>query len=434
MGGPGRGEDLADFDYLIIGNGAAGVSGVEGIRRLDPKGTIAVIGDEDVLPYSRCYLTGFISGRYMEKNLTYRPMAFYERNQVRLFLGRKVVSISLAEKKVLMDEGSGLSYGKLLLATGSSAVMHELRGSELPGVHLLRTIKDAQAISSEAASARSAVVMGGGLVGIGLAIALQQRGLDVHQVVASPQVLSQNLDRKAADLVVGHLRRKGIDVRLNQEVVEVLGEHEVSGARLADGSVLDCQMVVSAKGVRMNTELASSAGLAVRRGVVVDERMRTSAPDVFAAGDVAEAKDLVTGNNSTLTLWPIASDQGRVAGANMAGGDEAYAGGLQIIAVEFFGMPIASVGEAREPRGSDDSKVLVQGDPGKEYRRLTFRGDKVVGATMVGEGGDGEALIEMPCTRIDARKVRGLLLKDSLDFGELADALMVRRPSLGPGP
>jgi nitrite reductase (NADH) large subunit len=417
---------VSGFDYVIIGNGAAGVGGVEGIRKVDTKGTIAVIGDEEVLPYSRCFLTGYISGRYTEKNLTYRPSAFYERNQVRLFLGRKAVGLNLLEKKVSIDDGSQVEYRKLLLANGSSAVMHELRGNDLPGMHMLRTVKDAQAISSEASSARSAVVMGGGLVGIGVAIALKERGLQVHQIVTSPQILTQNIDRSGADLVTQHLRRKGIDVQLNQEVVEVLGPHRVTGARLSDGRTLECDMVVSAKGVRMNTDLASGVGLSVRHGVLVDDRMRTSSPEIFAAGDLAEAKDFITGKNKTFTLWPIASEQGRIAGTNMAGGDLAYAGGMQIIVTNFIGMPVVSIGEAREPRGDSTLRTLVENEPQKGFRKLTLVDDKVIGATMVGNAGQDDTLMEMPCTRIDVRKVRDLLLKENLDFNDLSDALLVK--------
>jgi nitrite reductase (NADH) large subunit len=421
-----RGDYLPEFDYVILGNGAAGVGGVEGIRTFDPKGTIAVVGDEDVLPYSRCFLTGYISGRYTEKNMSYRPATFFERNQVLLYLGRKAVSLNPLEKKVFMDDGSQLSYKKLLLATGSSAVMHEVRGSDLPGVHMLRTIKDALAISSGASNSKSAVVMGGGLVGIGLAIALYERGLQVHLIVTSDQLLSQNIDRESADLVVEHLRKKGIDVQLNQDVVEILGINHVSGVRLTDGRILECELVVAAKGVRMNTDLAASAGLSVRRGVLVDDRMRTSVLDIYAAGDVAEAKDFITGRNATLTLWPVASEQGRIAGTNMAGGDVAYQGGAQIIAVNFLGMPITSIGEAREPRDPSASRILMGKDPRKRYQKLVLRGERVIGATMIGNVVENDSLIEMPCTRIDVRKVRDLLVKEDLDFDILADALLVK--------
>ncbi|HUL39316.1 MAG TPA: FAD-dependent oxidoreductase, partial [Methanomassiliicoccales archaeon] len=387
---------------------------------------IAVVGDEEAMPYSRCYLTDYISGRYTEKNLTYRPPAFYDRNRVQLLLGRKAVSLNPSGKVVLLDDGSKLVYRKLLLATGSSAVLHELRGRELPGVHVLRTFKDARAISSEVSDASSAVVMGGGLVGIGAAIALHERRLKVHLAVASHQVLSQNIDRAAADLVVEHLRRTGIDVHLGSDVVEVLGPQRARGARLSDGKVLECDLVVSAKGVRMNADLAASAGLSVRRGVVVDDLMRTSSPGVHAAGDVAEAKELISGRAAPLTLWPIAYEQGRFAGESMAGGGQAYPGGVQISAVSFLGLPLVSIGETREPKDPSGMRVRVEGDPGRSYRKLVLKDGRVIGAIMVGGLDQGEAYAEMPCTRIDARRVRGLLLKEDLDFVELAEVLLVK--------
>ncbi len=429
LGGPVDvgGDGLLEFDYVIIGNGAAGVGGVEGIRRLDPKGTIVVVGDETVLPYSRCFLTGYISGRNSEKSLTYRPSSFYERNNAQLLLGRRAVSLSATDKKVILEDGTQLRFGKLLLATGSSAVLPDLKGMRLPGVYVLRTVKDAQAISMEAKDARKAFIMGGGLVGIGAAVALHDRGLEVHLVVASHQVLSQNLDRRAAEMVTEHLRLQGIDVQLDLDVVEVLGLDRVRGVRLSDGRTLECDMLVSAKGVRMNSDLAESAGISVRRGVVVDDRMRSSAPGVYAAGDVAEAKDFITGKSTTFTLWPIASEQGKVAGINVAGGDQAYPGGVQITAVEFLGMPLVSIGGTREPIYPSDleERVETSTDDGS-YRKSTLKGGKVIGAIMVGPLGERKELTNIPCTRIDPRLVRELLLKESVDFGKLVDLFLMR--------
>jgi nitrite reductase (NADH) large subunit len=274
--------------------------------------------------------------------------------------------------------------------------------------------------------------MGGGLVGIGAAIALLDRGLRVHLLVASAQVLSRNIDRESADMVAGHLSRNGIDVRLGTDVIEVLGPDRVRGVRLSDGSVLDCGLVVSAKGVRVNSDLAMSAGLATKRGVVVDDHLRTSFPDIYAAGDVAEAKDYVSGRNATRTIWPVASEQGRVAGANMAGGDLAYPGGVQISAVDFLGMPVVSIGESREPRDLSGLEVKSEVDPnGKGCRKLVIKDGRVIGAILVGDVGKVGSFTGIPCTRIDVRIVRDLLLKDGFDFDKLVGALLANRPAAG---
>ncbi|MDD1747844.1 MAG: FAD-dependent oxidoreductase [Methanomassiliicoccales archaeon] len=420
------GDSLLEFDYVIIGNGAAGVGGVEGIRKLDPKGTIAVVGDETVLPYSRCFLTGYISGRNSEKSLTYRPSGFYERNNAQLLLGQRAANLDTKEKKVVLDDGTQLRFGKLLLATGSSAVLPELTGIGLPGVYVLRTAKDAQAISLEAKGARKAVIMGGGLVGIGAAIALHNRGLEVHLVVASHQVLSQNLDQRAAEMVANHLRLHGVDIQLDLDVVEVLGRDRVRGVRLSDGTILDCDILVSAKGVRMNSDLAVSAGIIVRRGVAVDDWMRSSAPSVYAAGDVAEVKDFISGINATFTLWPIASEQGRVAGYNMAGGDQAYQGGVHITAVEFLGMPLVSIGDTRDLKHPSDLEERLEiSSDGGSYRKSVLKEGKVIGAILVALLGEQKSLTNVPCTRIDPRLIRELLLKGSMDFDKLANTLLM---------
>lgn len=422
---------MPDFDYVIIGNSAAGVGGVEGVRKHDARGSIAVVGDESVMPYPRCLLTSYIAGKVSEKNLTYRPPKFYERNNVNLFLGRRAVRLDVPDRKVLLDDGTELGYGRLLLATGSSAVLQDLHGKDLPGVHVLRTVLDAQRISGEAATAKRAAVMGGGLVGVGSAIALRQRGLRTHLVVASSQVLSQNIDRGAAEMVAKHLIENGIELVLDTDVREILGASRVTGVRLSDGQVLECDLVVSAKGVRMNSDLAIAAGLQVGRGVIVDERMRTSAPGVYAAGDVAEAKEFLSGRSTTLTIWPIAAEQGRVAGENMAGAEVDYPGGVQMNTVDFIGMPVVSLGEAREPKDPSGLEFIVdRDDAARRYRKLVLREGRIVGAILVGDTSQAGTYTSMPCTKVDVRAVRGLLLKDSFDYAKLVDTLLVKDPAL----
>jgi NAD(P)H-nitrite reductase large subunit len=233
--------------------------------------------------------------------------------------------------------------------------------------------------------------------------------------------------------VAHHLRKNGIDLVLEKDVVEVLGSDRASGVRLSDGRTLDCGLVVSAKGVRMNSELARNAGLKVGRGVLVDEGLRTSSPDIYAAGDVAEAKDFITGRNATLTIWPVASEQGKVAGMNMAGGDIAYPGGVQVSAVDFLGLPMVSIGDAREPASQDASRTVVEAKgPRGDRRKLVLKEGRVIGAIAIG-GTEGEPkLTGIPCTRIDVRIIRDLLLKGSLDFDQLAEALLTKQPAASP--
>jgi len=424
---------MRQFDYVIIGNGAAGVSGCEGIRKLDQKGTIAILSDEPVLPYIRCLLPDLISGRVPAKNLTFRPEKFYEKSQIELMLGKRTVSIDVGSKQLLTDDGEALQFGRLLIATGSSATLPESSRKNLEGVFTLRTMEDAEGISRAAAGAKRAVILGGGLVGLESAIALRLRGLEVCVVVASEQVLSQNIDRSAAGIVKRHLEDNGIRILIGTDVLEILGEKKVEGARLSNEAILECDLIVSAKGVRMNTELAENAGISVGRGIMVDERMRTNVPDIYAAGDVAQARELISGRNAVMTVWPVAAEQGRVAGMNMAGGEMIYQGGLQINTVDFLGLPIVSMGETREPRDLSELKFSISSHPErKSYRKLVLRDGKIIGVILIGDAAGEGSYTSMACTRIDVRTVRGLLLGKDLDYAKLAHALLVKDANLKP--
>lgn len=421
---------MTDFDYVIIGNSAAGIGACEGIRKLDADGSIVVVSDETTMPYSRCLLTGYISGKVLAKNLFFRPERFYQKNRIDLRLGKKAVSVEPVSRKVRLDDGQTLHYGKLLLATGSKALQYEIRGKELPGVFVLRTLDDAERISQAASKAKRAVVMGGGLVGLGSAMALRTLGLEVCVVVASQAILSQNIDVQGARMLVKHLEQNGLKFVFGVDVVEIHGETHVKGVRLSDGRNLECDLVISAKGVRMNTELAASAGVKVERGALVDEHMRTDVPGIYAAGDVAQAKEFLTGKSEVLTIWPVAVEQGKVAGMNMAGSDTVYPGSVPMNTMDFFGLPVVSIGETRQPKDLTGLEFLSSVDEEKgHYRKVVLRDGRVVGAILMGDTENAGAYTSLICTRVDVGKVRGLLLGKDFDYAKLVDAMLIRNPS-----
>lgn len=424
------GEGMARFDYLVIGNSAAGVSACEGIRRMDQAGSIGVVSDEVTMPYSRCLLTSYLSGKVPEKQLFFRPPGFYQKNRIELLLGKRAAGIDASAKLVALDDGQEVGYGKLLLATGSRARLYDIPGKDLPGMFTLRTLQDAERISAAVEGAKRAVIMGGGLVGIGTAISLRTRGLEVCVVVASRSILSQNLDLEGGNMLVRHLEANGIRFLFGTDVVEVLGNDRVRGVRLSDGRTQECGLVVSAKGVLMNSELAAGAGIATERGVLVDDHMRTSAADVYAAGDVAQAKDFLTGSSEVMTIWPVAAEQGKMAGMDMAGGDVAYPGGLQMNTVDFFGLPVVSIGETREPKDPSGVEALVsREEKAMRYRKVVLRDGRVVGAILIGDTESAGVYTGLMCTRVDVRAVRGLLLGKNFDYAKLVDAMLLKDPS-----
>jgi NAD(P)H-nitrite reductase large subunit len=204
----------------------------------------------------------------------------------------------------------------------------------------------------------------------------------------------------------------------------------VKGVRLSDGRNLECDLVISAKGVRMNTELAASAGVKVERGALVDEHMRTDVPGIYAAGDVAQAKEFLTGKSEVLTIWPVAVEQGKVAGMNMAGSDTVYPGSVPMNTVDFFGLPVVSIGETRQPKDLTGLEFLSSVDEEKgHYRKVVLRDGRVVGAILMGDTENAAAYTSLICTQVDVGKVRGLLLGKGFDYAKLVDAMLIRDPS-----
>jgi NAD(P)H-nitrite reductase large subunit len=311
---------------------------------------------------------------------------------------------------------------------GSSAVLYDIPGKDLEGVHVLRNLHDAEGILADAKRTKKAVVMGGGLVGIMTATALEEMGLDVCLAVSSPHVMSQNIDDDAAAILEEHLREHKMRVILNAEVVEILGKKKVEGIKLADGTVIECGVVVSAKGVRPNISLAEAAGLKTRRGVLVDDRMCTSAQDVYAAGDVVECKGFITGDLEVAHIWPVAVEQGHVAGANMAGADVSYPGIVGMNTTTFFGLPVVNIGESKHTVPGKSEQFLVSSDTKtRRYKKVVLRDGRVVGAVLMGDVDNAGVYTSMICTRVDVRAIRGMLLSEQFDFAKLADALLTKK-------
>ncbi len=364
------------FDYIIIGNSAAGVGGCEGIRSVDKEGSLAIVSDEIMPAYSRCLITHFIAGDIDAEKLLFRPRGYYSKMNAEAIFGAKVIKIVPAERTLNLSDGSVLGYRKLLLATGASAARYDIPGHDLKGVHVLRTFLDAKAISEEISAGNRAIILGGGLVGMKAADALHARGVDVMVVISSPQVMSQTMDREGAEMIRRHLEKNGIKIRTNTNATEIIGSDRVKGIRTQEGEVLDCDLLIMAKGVTPNIDLAKGCGINVDYGIIVDDQMLTSDPDIYAAGDVAEAKDLISGGNFVHAIWPNAIDQGKIAGQAMAGKRVKYLGGIGMNSADFFGLPAISVGQCR-PRDPAGFEFLTRKDPDRDvYCKIVLKDGK----------------------------------------------------------
>ncbi|MBO8128147.1 MAG: NAD(P)/FAD-dependent oxidoreductase [Peptococcaceae bacterium] len=397
--------------YVVIGNSAAGIFGIEAIRECDPEGDIILITNEPESAYSRCLTTHYIAGKVTENQMYIRPGDFYQRYAVDVRFGVTVESVDPAERKVLCEGGIEVPFDRLLIATGASPVIPETPGINAAGVFTLRTINDARAIRKRVERGGRAVVLGAGPVGLKTAYALLKRGVRVSVVVGSPQILSRAMDAYGAGLIQKQLEEHGMTFYLGREVKEILENDagEVSGVRLEDGTELLCSMVIVGKGVRPNVQLVTRDMFEINRGLVVNEYLETSCTGVFAAGDVAETYDIAYGYPRVNATWPNATAQGRLAGRNMAGCRERYPGSIGLNSLEFFGLDAITVGMSRA-EGPEFEVLEHKEETARRYRRLVFREDKLVGYVAVNDIDGIGALTARVKASIPVRNKRALLV------------------------
>lgn len=373
------------YKYILLGNSAAAVACAEAIRSVDKVGTLAMVSAENTLAYSPALTTYYISGTIQEKNIYYRQKDFYKKNKIDTYFGKPATVIDKNKKVVRLADGSILGYEKTLIATGGTPQKPELTGVELDGVFTLRTIDDAKRIKTKAKSAKNAVVLGGGLVGLRAAYALHQLGLKVTIIVSSGIILSQNLDAESALIIQDWLKEKNFNILTGTDVKAIEGKSLVQKVRLNNEKTVEADIVIIGKGVSPNASVAKDAGLEVDRGIVVNNKMQTSDNNIFAAGDVAQAWDKLLRKKVVNAIWPAAIEQGRVAGNNMAGGEEKYEGSFAMNSVDFYGLSVLSIGITK-PKKEREYEIVVTSEPAKNYyRKLVFKNDILVGAILLGD-------------------------------------------------
>lgn len=377
--------------FVIVGNGAAGVAAAEQARLRDPLADITIITEDGRLAYSRPRITEILSGKWQQP-LVYRREPFYLHNKLDVHSGVKVTMLDPLVKSLYCLGGQQITYDRLLLTTGSRAVLPSIAGAEMLGVFTLRTVRDAIGIFR--AHPRNVVVYGGGLVALKAAHALLESGsCNVTLVVTSKHVMTRQLDDVAASLVAGEFESLGAKFVYNQEITALTGRGRVDGVVLSDGGELPADVVLIGKGVVPETDFFAAAGGAIRTGIVIDEYCKTNLTDVWAAGDCVELLDSVDGGTAPSAVWPLAVEVGKAAGANMAGGSIRMGSRLLRMNAGRFGRMSFVVA------GSLLGERTVIRDRNNCYQRLTFRGNRLVGYLTVGmlaRAGLFRALIENP--------------------------------------
>jgi len=404
--------------YVIVGGSAAGINAIEAIRSVDKEGRITLISDEEFPLYSRCLITYFIAGKLTEDKLKYRSSDFYEKQRVNALLGVRATKLVPEERKLILDNGKELTYDKLLIATGASPKMLEVPGSDKQGILGLRTYRDAQLINDRLDKVNRVSILGGGLIGLRAAYSLHARNKEVKVIVKSNQVLSQMLDRGAANLIRKKIEGKGIQVMTGLAAVEFLGGKEVTGLVLDDGRRLECELVIVGKGVSPNLKLVKDTEIKTEYGIIVDDHLQTNLSNIYAAGDVAQAKDLITGQSTINALWPCAVAQGRVAGLNMAGKKLKYDGSLAMNSVEFFGLPVISMGVTR-PKEKEYEQLVKEDEKNFVYKKMVLRENKLQGMILVNRIEQAGVMGILMRKKVDVSSIKPMLLEDRFDFAKI---------------
>lgn len=421
--------------YVIVGGGIAGLSAAEALREHDPGGEITLVGAEPHPFYSRPGLAYLLAGAIPERQLAIRePGELRDLALERIFA--EAVRIDLGARDVILAGGRRVRWDRLLLCTGSAAVAPDLPGADLDGVVTLDGLDDARAILARARRTREAVVVGGGPTAIELAEGLRARGLRVHYLLRGGRYWSAILDPVESHIIEDGLRAAGIAVHPHARVERAVGaDGRLTAVEVAGLGRLPCDLLAVAVGVRPRVELARAAGLAVERGVVVDGELRTSAPDVFAAGDVAEARDPETGAGRLDVLWSSAREQGRVAGMAMAGAAPEWRRRPSLNVTRLGGVTIAiagSVGPGAGAGDEDDLITIARGDSewwravagaetlhaGRERAtrvRAVLGARAVVGAVVLGDAAASRALVRLVRDRVDLGALRPALERRGAD-------------------
>ena len=362
--------------YVIIGNSAAAIGTIQGIRLVDKTGQIVVISDEKYHTYSRPLISYWLKGAVTEENMRYRDEDFYEKNDVDTLFETRVTKINADKKTVTTQNGNEISYDKLMVATGSKPFVPPMEGlDKVEKKFSFMKLDDAKAVKEAVTEGAKVLIVGAGLIGLKAAEALEHYGADMTVVDLADRILPSILDNEASAIMQKHIESKGVKFILGTSVKEF----SENSAVLTNGDTVPFDMVILAVGVRPNTELVSEAGGKVNRGIVTDQKQAVEGlQNVYAAGDCTESLDITTGQQKILALLPNAFMQGEIAGQNMAGKETYYLNAMPMNAIGFFGLHIITA-------GSYEGEAFTETDGTENYKKLVTADNELKGFILMGD-------------------------------------------------
>jgi nitrite reductase (NADH) large subunit len=373
---------------VIVGNGMAAARLVDELAKAAlGRYAIAVIGDEPRLAYNRVLLSSVLAGETATHDIELKPAAWWRDRGVTLKYGCVAIEIDVGRRELKIAHEESIVFSRLVLATGSTPLRLNVSGADLAGVHTFRDSRDVDMLLTLAARKKRVVVVGGGLLGLEAAYGLAKAGAPVTLLHLMDRLMERQLDAPAAQLLKSLVERKGISILLNANTARLHGESRVEGVELADGRRIDADAVIFAAGIRPNVTLAKEAGIAVNRGIVVDDTLQTGAPDIFALGECAEHRGICYG------LVEPAYEQARVLARHLAGGTASYGGSVVATNLKVSGVGVFSAGDFI---GAPGTETIVLNDARHgTYKKLVVSEGRLTGAVLVGDVGDALWYLEL---------------------------------------
>ncbi len=401
------------MQYVIIGNSAAGVSAAEVLRKADAECDITIVSEEEYRVYNRPLIARYMGGEIGEEKLWYRTDSFYEEKRIRLYRDTQAVRIDPKEKYIFLSNDDQLPYDRLLLATGAQPFVPPMEGLEShPNFHTFLELKNAKRVKETAGEDTEAVILGAGLIGLEVAEELRHyTRRPVHVVELAPRLLPTICNTAASEILKQTMEARGVVFHLENTVTRVEG----TCLHLKDGASLPSQLFIAAVGIRANVKLAQTAEVQINRGIVVNSRMETSVPDIYAAGDVITTVDPVTGKPAAISLWSAAYAQGQCAGKNMAGQSVDYSPMPMVNDIAFFGVHVIS---ALASNTEDPEATIYEQRWDDEYRRAAVKDGRLLGLLAISSGEKAAGVSKKFRKALSAEFVSQELLDDLLAVRE----------------
>jgi len=371
-----------NYRYLIIGGGVAGVTAAETIRLNDQTGSIGIVSDEPYLLYSRVMLSkpNFFLEKVPFDQIWLKGQEWYKEKKIDFIGGKTVVGIDPNNKKISLNDGAEIYYEKLLVAIGTTTRKASMPGADKKGIHYLKTLEDGKAIMENIKTAKNAVTVGGGFIGFEMAELMQMAGMKTTVVLREKYFWEPTLDEASGMIIENAMKKKGVGIIHQNEIVEIKGGEKVESVVLKDGKEIPCGIVIFGIGTVCDLGWVGSAGIDVDCGILANEYMETNVKDIWTAGDIAEYKDLILEENVQMGNWVSAHEQGRIAGLGMIGKREPFKF-VSFYTTQGFGIAIAFVGDA-SPK--PDRIVISRVEKEKDsIGRLIIVGKELVGATLI---------------------------------------------------